>query len=121
MSAVHLARKPAAARPASPEWTAAAAARATHINNIAGGGAGGLFAQLRAAGIAVEDPEVFADNVILDARTAEPTGGPAAARGQAPSRLPGRVTPNHRRSIRRRKAAAASSSRNFLLRKRTGV
>ena len=115
MSAVHLARKPAAARPASPEWTAAAAARATHINNIAGGGAGGLFAQLRAAGIAVEDPEVFADNVILDARTAEPTGGPAAARGQAPSRLPGRVTPNHRRSIRRRKAAATSSSR-----KRTG-
>jgi hypothetical protein len=104
MSAVHLARKPAAARPASPEWTAAAAARATHVNNIAGDGAGGLFAQLRAAGIAVENPEAFADNVTIDARAAEPTDGPAAARGQAPSRLPGRITPNHRRSLRRRRA-----------------
>ena len=41
MSAVHLARKPAAARPATPEWTAAAAARAAHINNIAGCAQGG--------------------------------------------------------------------------------
>ena len=47
---------------------------------------------MRAAGIAVEDPEAFADNVTLDvppqegaARAAGPTGG------QAPSRLPGRV------------------------------
>ena len=36
MSAVHLARKPTAARPAIPERTAAAAVRAAHINNIAG-------------------------------------------------------------------------------------
>ncbi len=86
MSAVHLARKPAAALPASPEWTAAAAMRATHINSIAGGGAGASFANLRAGGMAIEDPEVFADSVTLNAspqptqiRHGELVGGRAPA------------------------------------------
>jgi hypothetical protein len=83
MSAVHLARKPAAAQPASPEWTAAAAARAAQVNNIAGGGATGpSFAHLRASGVAVEDPEVFADAVTMDVTQQPSPSGSCSAESE---------------------------------------
>jgi hypothetical protein len=62
-----------------------------------------MFAQMGERWVAVADPEAFADAVTLDASAAlhRPSG---AAHRPAPPRqlLPGRVTPNQRRSLRRK-------------------